>query len=403
MAAGREVDDRGRVDPMKIAIFDYLVTATNPAGSCHLKMIESLCGEHEFTVFSVRFENPCPERVKWVRIPVPRRPLVLLFIVYHLLAPIWYWVHCMRRRVRFDLIQAIESNAVLGDISYVHFCHAAYLREHWRDSGMRGLRGLLRYLDHKLHALMEPVVYKRAKAVIVPSRGLARELAHEYPWLSGRIVVVSNPVDIEWWRKPANFDAAALRREHGLGERSFLLAFAALGQFERKGLPILLDALAMGADKEIELLVVGGEKSAIAPYRRRCESLGIAERVTFAGMQRDIRRFLWAADAFVLPSAYETFSLVSIQAAAAGLPLVASPLHGVEEFLKNNENGIVVNRSATDVQRGIGAIRSLAPAARESMGLRAREHARRFSIPQFASAWRDFYRGLSSASYMGAK
>jgi len=388
---------------MRIAIFDYLVTATNPAGSCHLKMLESLCYEHQFTVFSVRFENPCPDRIEWVRIPAPRRPLALLFVVYHLLAPLWYWAYRLRRGVRFDLVQAIESNAVLGDISYVHFCHAAYLREHWGDGGMRGLRGVLRYIDHKLHALMEPVVYKRAKAIIVPSRGLARELAHEYPWLTEKIAVVANPVDLQWWQRPSGFDAAAVRRAHGLGEDSFVLAFVALGQFERKGLPILLDALSTLQDRQVELLVVGGENSAVAPYKRRCQALGIGDRVSFTGTHRDIRAFLWAADAFVLPSSYEVFPLVSMQAAAASLPLLVSDLHGVEEFLRDKANGILVKRSPEDIQRGITAVRSLPRAERESMGRAAREDVQRFAVPQFILAWREFYRSLSGHAYRAAK
>lgn len=388
---------------MRIAIFDYLVTATNPAGSCHLKMLECLCQEHQFTVFSVRFENPCPERIEWVRIPVPRRPLALLFVLYHVLAPLWYWAYRLRRGVRFDLAQAIESNSVLGDISYVHFCHAAYLREHWSDSGMRGLRGLLRYIDHKLHALMEPVVYRRAKALVVPSRGLARELSCEYPWLTEKIAVVANPVDLQWWQRPTDFDAAAIRREYGLGEDSFVLAFVALGQFERKGLPILLDALSKVQDRQLQLLVVGGEKSSVAPYSRKCEALGIAGRIRFTGMQRDIRPFLWAADTFVLPSSYETFSLVSVQAAAAGLPLLVSRLYGVEDFLKDNTNGILVRRSPEDIQRGIAAVRSLPQAARETMGRKAQEDVQRFAVPQFILAWREFYRNLRGPSYTALK
>jgi len=388
---------------MRIAIFDYLVTATNPAGSCHLKMLESLCHEHQFTVFSVRFENPCPERIEWVRIPAPRRPLALLFVAYHLLAPLWYWAYRLRRGVRFDLVQAIESNAVLGDVSYVHFCHAAYLRDHWSDAGMRGLRGLLRYIDHKLHALMEPVVYKRSKAIIVPSRGLARELAREYPWLTEKIEIVANPVDLQWWQRPAGFDVAVTRREHGLHEDSFVLAFVALGQFERKGLPILLEALSRLKDRQLELLVVGGQNSAIVPYKRRCEALGIGDRVRFTGTQRDIRAFLWAADAFVLPSSYEVFPLVSMQAAAAGLPLLVSELHGVEEFLRDKANGILVKRSPEDIQRGIAAVRSLPRAERESMGRTAREDVQRFAVPQFILAWREFYRNLSGNSYAAVK
>ncbi|MGH7178375.1 MAG: hypothetical protein ACREJC_13435, partial [Tepidisphaeraceae bacterium] len=75
---------------MRIAILDYQVRRTNPIGSCHLQMIQGLCREHDFVVFAADFENPDPGRVKFVRVPVPTRPLALLFVAYHLLVPVCY-------------------------------------------------------------------------------------------------------------------------------------------------------------------------------------------------------------------------------------------------------------------------------------------------------------------------
>ncbi|WP_211322024.1 hypothetical protein, partial [Brockia lithotrophica] len=114
---------------MRIAIFDYKIIPTNPIGSCHLRMLARLCEEHEFTVFAVEFENPCPERIRFVRIPVPTRPLALLFMTYHLVAPLAYLWYRLRIGARFDLVQIVESNLFFGDVSYAHFCHRAYLRD----------------------------------------------------------------------------------------------------------------------------------------------------------------------------------------------------------------------------------------------------------------------------------
>lgn len=76
----------------KIAIFDYKIIPTNPIGGCHLRMMQGLCHEHDFTVFAVEFENPCPERIHWVRIPALTRPMALLFVLYHLLTPFYLLV-----------------------------------------------------------------------------------------------------------------------------------------------------------------------------------------------------------------------------------------------------------------------------------------------------------------------
>jgi hypothetical protein len=57
---------------MRIAVFDYRVLRTNPVGSCHRALLQALCHGHDFTVFAVQFDNPCPERINRVRV-VPRR------------------------------------------------------------------------------------------------------------------------------------------------------------------------------------------------------------------------------------------------------------------------------------------------------------------------------------------
>jgi hypothetical protein len=100
---------------LRIAVFDYFLTRNNPIGSCHLAMLRALATEHDFTVFAVEFENPWPQKIRWVRVPAPKRPLALLFVVYHLMAPLCYLLYRLRG-AKFDLVQALESNLVFADI-----------------------------------------------------------------------------------------------------------------------------------------------------------------------------------------------------------------------------------------------------------------------------------------------
>jgi glycosyltransferase involved in cell wall biosynthesis len=376
---------------MRIAVFDYKVVPTNPIGSCHLRMLQGLCREHEFTVFAVEFENPCPERIRFVRVPVPTRPLALLFVAYHLVAPLAYLWYRLRTGARFDLVQMVESNLSFGYVSYAQFCHLAYLRRHWRNAGAKGLRGWLRWLDHWLHALMEPWTYRRVKRIVVPSQGLKRELEETYPFTRGKITVIHNPVDVERMRPPADFDREAFRTEHGVKPGETVLVFVALGHFERKGLPLVLQALVALRDRPLRLWVVGGEPDLIRSWQMRAEGMGIGDMVHFWGMQRDVRPFLWGADAFVFPSAYETFSLVSFQATAAGLPLIVTPLYGVEEFMRDGETGFVVERSVKGVAEGLRRFISLSPESRRRMGEHAREAVAPYGVEPFVEAWRGFY------------
>jgi glycosyltransferase involved in cell wall biosynthesis len=377
---------------LRIAIFDYKITRNNPIGSCHLAMLRALAEEHDFTVFAVEFENPWPQKIRWVRVPAPMRPLALLFIVYHFMAPLCYLLYRFRGGAKFDLVQALESNLVFGDLLYSHFCHRMYLKHHWSKSGAKGLRGWFRWLDHQLHAWMEGFTYPRAKQVVVPSRGLARELQAAFPFIENRLTVLPNPISLKRLEMPDEFDRQAFRRGLGIEDEDLVGLFVALGQFERKGLPLLLQALETAGTERVKLIVVGGEPDLIARYVQEAARHQLSDRVKFVGMQADVRPYLWSSDVFVFPSLYETFSLVTYEAAASGIPILVSQLYGVEDLLKDGENGFLIETSVAGVREGLERVLRLDPDERRAMGQRARLAASVCSEEHFVDAWRDFYR-----------
>jgi glycosyltransferase involved in cell wall biosynthesis len=379
---------------LRIAIFDHRITRNNPIGSCHLAMLRALAAEHEFTVFAVEFENPCPQRIRFIRVPSPIRPMAALFIGYHVMALLCYLLYRIRGGPKFDLVQALESNLVFGDLLYSHFCHRMYLKQHWSKSGARGLQGWLRWLDHKLHAWMENFTYPRAKHVVVPSRGLARELIAEFPYIENKTTVLPNPINLQRLQMPVDFDRRAFRQRLGIDDRDLVALFVALGQFERKGLPLLLQALATPGMERVKLLVVGGESDLVTRYGGEAKNQ-LGDRVKFVGKQSDVRPYLWSSDVFVFPSLYETFSLVTYEAAASGLPIVVSQLYGVEDLLVDGENGFLIAASIAGVRSGLERILALSEATRHAMGQRARGAASACSEEHFVDAWRAFYRSLT--------
>lgn len=379
---------------MRIALFDYLTIPNNPTGSCNLALLSGLCEEHEFTIFSAAFQNPRPDRIRWVPVPVLRRPLAALFISFHVTAVLCFIWDRLRRGQCFDLIQIAESNLLIGDVSYAHFCHRAFLNEHWRAVQPGGLRGALRWFDHWLHAVLERGVHRTKDCIVVPSRGLRDELVRYYPELEHKVRVISNPVDIKKMTAPSAATREILREKLSLRSEDVVLVFCALGHFERKGLGILLDALEQLNSFPWRLLVVGGNNLCLAPYRRRGGG-----RVLFVGAQPDVRQFFWAADGFVLPSAYETFSLVSFEAAAAGLPLLVSKLYGVEEILQDGENGFQLSLEPTALRETLDRFFHCPAKEREKMGERARRSLSSYLPAEFVENWRRVYRDLELLVY----
>lgn len=378
---------------MRIAVFDYRVVGTNPSGSCHRALLDGLCRDHDFTVYAAEFDNPCPERITWVRVPVPRRPQALLFVSYHLAAPLRYLFEHARGRGGYDLIQMIESNLSFGDLSYVHFCHGAFLR---RSAPRRStVRAWLRWLDHRLHAAVEPWTFRRVRRIVVPSEGLAQELGQEYPVSAGKVSIIPNAVEMRRMQPPADFDRHAWRSSLGLHDADIAVVFTALGHFERKGLPTLLQALRQ-VDDRFKLLVIGGQPSLVRAYQSDAARMNLDGKVTFVGMRDDVRPYLWSSDLFALPSTYEAFPLAALEAAAAGLPLLATKLHGLTDLLLDGGNGFVLEPTQASVAAGLQRFGRLDQEERRAMGQSARTAAEAYGVDAFVDSWRKLYAGLAA-------
>jgi glycosyltransferase involved in cell wall biosynthesis len=354
-------------------------------------LLGALADEHEFVVFATQFDNPRPDRIRFVRVPVPTRPLALLFIAYHFVAPLCFLYERLRSGRRFDLVQSVECNCPLrSDVIYAHFCHTAFVREHLSNVG-RGLRGFLRALDHRLHALIEGWAFRRASLLVCPSRGLAEEIRRLFPEVSSKLRVLANPIDVARLQRPHSFDRAGFRAALGVTESDTLLVFTALGHFERKGLPLVLQAMTQISRDDLKLNVVGGERELVEAYRNEARKLGLAGRVILSGKTDDVRPHLWSADALIFPSSYETFSLSTFEAAAAGLPLLVTQLHGVEQLLRDGHNGFLLERSVDGVRRGIERLLELTASQRATLGEQAQQDVRDYDVDNFVRRWRATY------------
>lgn len=159
----------------------------------------------------------------------------------------------------------------------------------------------------------------------------------------------------------------------------------------RKGVHLLLDALAdPGAPAGTTLRVVGDgpERGALEAQAAR---LGVADRVEFVGFREDVPALLGEADALVLPSSLEQQPLVLVEALGAGLPCLATDVGGVADML--GTDGIVV--PPDDVPALVAGLRRLVAADAADLGRRAAARARaRFSLDACAAAHLELYRRL---------
>jgi UDP-glucose:(heptosyl)LPS alpha-1,3-glucosyltransferase len=233
---------------------------------------------------------------------------------------------------------------------------------------------------------------ERTHVLAAVSKGVAHELERHYP--GARILVTPNGVDIERFR-PDPEARQLLRESEGIAADDVVALFVG-GDWDRKGLLVAVEALGeiRAAGKQPpRLWVVGsGDEARFAAY---AEERGVRELVRFFGTRSDTQRFYQAADLFVLPSRYEAFPLVSLEAAACGIPVIAAQVNGVWEIVGDNDAGLIVERTPEAFAQAIAELADDS-ARRRRMGELARGSAALFSWERSAASVLAVYREVLS-------
>jgi len=232
-----------------------------------------------------------------------------------------------------------------------------------------------------------------ADAVTACSEFSARALAEVDGFRPARIEVIPNGVDLDRYGPVRDRDA--VRRQLGLevGKRYV----AMIGRFHPvKDHATMLAAFNTVAEDraDVELLLVG-EGPLRSKMEARARELGIAPRVRFLGVRRDVSLILGAVDVFALSSLSEAASLTLLEAMASELPVVVTDVGGNAEIVRDEVEGILVPRSDDDAIAA-AILRLLdAPSDAVSMGKAAGTRVKeRFRLDQTIDAYDRLYSTL---------
>ncbi|MFP5225623.1 MAG: glycosyltransferase family 4 protein [Actinomycetota bacterium] len=242
----------------------------------------------------------------------------------------WHWartVHALRRlAVGHD---AVWSWQVKGNYYGTPAARLAKKPCAWWDHGIRPAKGEPRYLiDHVLPNSI------KADRVIVSSQAAARRHRNAEVIHPG---VRTGDVSI---------DRAAARSSLGYGDGPVIGSVGRLQPW--KGQHLLIDAMPEICSRHLEarLVVIGdalGGFSAEYPgqLRERASRLGVTSQVDFLGHREDVHSLLPAFDVFVTPSIAEPFGIVTVEAMAAGVPVIGTDSGGTPEILADGA-GLVI-------------------------------------------------------------
>jgi glycosyltransferase involved in cell wall biosynthesis len=242
------------------------------------------------------------------------------------------------------------------------------------------------------------VLARRASAFVCTSRFLAEQLPRR-----AATTIVANAVE------SGRFDPSRLSRAESrarLGLRDDVPAVALVAQISpHKGQSDAIRALALVRrhHPRARLLLVGSVKftssstrfdnrSYRAELERLVHDLGLGEAVSFLGERPDIPELLAAADLLLVPSWYEPFGRVAVEAMMMKVPVIATSVGGVREVVADGVDGLI--RDPRDAAAWAQAIGSLLddPVRRREMGERGRSRAvQAFSPSRHAAAMLDVF------------
>ena len=221
-------------------------------------------------------------------------------------------------------------------------------------------------------------------------QGVAEELSRLPFEVPRPIEVIPNGVDRDTYI-PNETTRADMRRDLGLSDEQLVAVFVG-GDWQRKGLSFVVEAV--GTVPEWHLVVVG--KGDVPRYRRLAENVA-PERVSLVGEQHHTAPYYAAADAFLLPTAYETFSISLHEAAASGLPLLATRVSGADDLIVEGQNGWFIDRDAAVIAERLRSLSS-EPELMRRMGAAARASTEQLTWDRVVDAYADLYRRLHQYS-----
>ena len=311
------------------------------------------------------------------RYSIPRKPYFLQIAISFL--KVSSLARKLYEKFNFDVIHSSECEGIYQDIITAHSCvRGAYEKLKRNNLFIDAIRRVRPFVAFGLD--VEKLIYakRKYKKIIAVSEGVKNELIRYYRLPNEDIVVIPNGVDLEEF-KPDLEKRRKIREKHGIEENEIVLMFSG-HEFKRKGLEYIIRALP-DVKEYVKLLVVGKDNQ--NPYKELASKLGVLDKIIFAGFVPDISEYYAASDIFVFPTAYEAFSLATLEAVASGLPILATKVNGTEELIKEGYNGFFIKREPKDIAEKIN-ISVEDENLRKQMSRNARKTAEKYSWDEVA-------------------
>ena len=327
------------------------------------------------------FAHTCQQHpeIQFHRVPLwrPSSPLKNLSFAY--------FSRKLLQKEAFDVIQSMERVWYQDIFRASDGINPVQLKERFANPVVRRLKSM-GPRRRVLQALEDHIFRKGgSRRILTNSHLIKRQIMDYYQVTPEKITVIYNSVDARKFSAVSSADAAAdVREKFGVGPDTLLLLFVG-NDFRRKGLDLLLTALQKAQPLDFKLLVIGKDKK--EAFTRAASP----EKVLFLGPQRQIEWYYHGCDLFVLPTRYDAFANVCLEAMACGRPVITSNANGASEVISHGRDGFVIDDADTD-QLAHWISECTQARLRGKIGDRARSTALKFTRQRYMSQLLDLYR-----------
>ncbi len=385
---------------LKIAFVAHHVNFKTGPATVTAHLVERLSGDHQVSVCSNTIDGIDLLKVQHYKVPALRCPKPLAHITFLISSTVLLAVLSFLRKTDFDIIHSTGyDSAFSSNVITSHFCERECRRleeANIIEIPCRSVWQKLKAWDHRLYrclvCFLEGLIISRSnsRACIIVSQAMQEEFARHYGDAAKNIIVIPNGVDTLRFHptnRPLYRDQ--IRQKHGVSRSDPLLMFAG-GDWERKGVRYIVEALPLLSNRTVTLIIIGSGDEKF--YGQLAELRGVRERIIFVPHSSSLWEYYAASDIFVFPTMYEPFGLVIVEAMASGLPVITSRVAGAADIIIDGVNGLLL-RASSDVNDLAAKIELLLSnaALRKTIGERARETAEEHSWDQAAQKTLEVY------------
>ncbi len=322
---------------MRVAIVTHVVRHNDGQGRVNHEIARAALDENIAVTLVASHVAPdllAHPNVRWVPMKIGRWwPTNLLRQqVFAFKSALWLRTH----RSEYDVLHVNGFITwVPADVNTAHFVHSGWFGSKYYPFGLtKGVWSAYQFIYTRVNATLERWAYRRSRVITAVSQKVADEIRAIGLTPRNRVDVIYNGVDTQ------GFAAAhGDRAKFNLPGDAFLLLFVGDLRTPRKNLGTVLEAL-RHLPPDVHIAVAGYLPG--SPYPEQARALGVADRVHFLGLVKEMPVLMHSVDAFVFPSRYEAMSLSLLEAMAAGLPVVTARTAGGAEII-TPECGIVLD------------------------------------------------------------